>query len=237
MTLREELLTLAGKNRLIVALDGVTIEEAHSLADEMAAHVIGIKATDLIDQAGAAALDSLPFPIKFLDPKINDIKNTVKNRLRQYRSANIVTVHASMSDDALLAAGEVGLELGVAVVAVTVLTNIDEGECVSIFGSGASETIERFTLRAKSAGLAGIVCSPQEATLVRSLWPDALIITPGVRSMHTHKQDQARVATPSEAIKNGADFIVIGRQILERPTPVERLVEIKSITAEIASVL
>lgn len=209
MTLRQRLLTQAGKNRLIVALDGVSIAKAHSLADEMAGNVIGFKATDLIDQGGAHVLDTFPGVIKFLDPKINDIENTVRNRLLQYRTATIVTVHASMSEVALCAGAAVGNEFKIAVVAVTVLTNIDDTECVSIFGTHAIDTIERFTARAKAAGLAGVVCSPLEAALVRRLWPEALIITPGVRSAHTHTQDQTRVATPSEAIQNGADFIVM----------------------------
>jgi orotidine-5'-phosphate decarboxylase len=234
MILRNKLLEVAGSNRLIIALDGVTTEEAHVLAYELAPYVIGFKATDLIDRAGAQVLDSLPGIIKFLDPKINDIENTVRNRLFAYRTASIVTVHASMSDGALRAAATVQNGLGIAVVAVTVLTNIDDSECVALFGSTPPETIERFMLRAKSAGLSGVVCSPQEATLVRSLWPEALIITPGVRSAYAQNADQIRVATPGEAVQNGADFIVMGRQILNQPTPEDRLTEIQSITAEIA---
>ena len=142
-----------------------------------------------------------------------------------------------MSDGALRAAAQVGSELGIAIVAVTVLTNISEEECVAIFNVTTEEAIRRLTRRARNAGLTGVVCSPHEATLVRSLWPEALIITPGVRSHHVQKLDQVRVATPGEAIKNGADFVVIGRQILSHPSPVKRLAEIQSINAEVASAL
>ena len=202
--MRERLLARAGSSRILLALDSITVAEMTTLAEELAEVVAGGKVTDLIDQAGVNVLCDTLFKIKFLDPKINDIENTVRNRLQHYDRADIVTVHASMSEGALKAASLVAKEKNFACVAVTVLTNISNEECVSIFGSAAEATVIRFVKRAKEVGLAGVVCSPHEATLVRELWPEALIITPGVRSAHASKGDQARTTTPAEAINNGA---------------------------------
>lgn len=235
--MRQQLLEKASYSRILLALDGVTPLEAAKYANELAPLVAGGKATDLIDQMGAGALDELPFSLKFLDPKINDIENTVKNRLYHYEGADIVTVHASMSESALVSAAAVGKELGIAVIAVTVLTNIDDTESHAIFGTPAATTVERLVMRAQAAGLAGLVCSAQEAILVRTIFPDALIITPGVRSAGANTNDQARIATPAQAIKNGADFVVIGRQILSKESSNLRQAEVLKINDEIARVL
>jgi orotidine-5'-phosphate decarboxylase len=235
-SLRAELLAKVTNRRLLLALDGISHEQVLERAKALGSYVAGGKVTDLIDKHGAGVLDSLPFQIKFLDPKINDIENTVKNRLRHYASADIVTVHASMGNAALRAAGAVGEKLGIVIVAVTVLTNIGSDECESIFGTSATGAVERFVWRAREAGLTGVVCSPLEVSLVRSLWTDALIITPGVRSSNTSLNDQSRTATPTQAIQNGADFIVMGRPILLLPVN-EQVAQIERINQEVAQTL
>lgn len=236
--MRKELLSRAPHSRILLALDNIPADQISLYANDLAPLVAGAKATDLIDELGARAFLNTLFSLRFLDPKLNDIPATVRNRIARYAGyADILTVHASMSDESLRAAAHAGKEHNIAVIAVTVLTSISPDECLNIFGSTPELVVKKFALRAKAAGLAGIVCSPLEASPVRTLWPDALIITPGIRSTHAAKGDQKRTATPAEAIRNGADFVVCGRQITSLPTPATRQAEVEKINQEIAAVL
>lgn len=236
--MRKELLSRAPHSRILLALDNISSDQISHFGDELAPLVAGAKATDLIDELGASALSNSGFALRFLDPKINDIPATVNNRVTRYAGyADILTVHASMSDASLQAAAHAGMEHNIAIAAVTVLTSISPEECTAIFGNTPELVVKKFALRAKSAGLAGIVCSPLEALHVRALWPEALIITPGVRSTHAAKGDQERTATPAEAIGNGADFVVCGRQITSLSTPTARQAEATRINQEIIAVL
>lgn len=236
--MRNTLLSRTPQSRILLALDNISPNQVADYANELAPLVAGAKATDIIEALGAEVFSSSPFSLRFLDPKINDIPATVGNRVARYAGfSDILTVHASMGDESLRVAAQTGTKHGIAVVAVTVLTSISPEECTAIFGSTPELVVKKFALRAKSAGLAGIVCSPLEALPVRALWPEALIITPGVRSASANGNDQARTATPAEAIKNGADFVVCGRQITSLPTAVARQAEEMRINQEIASTL
>lgn len=236
--MREQLLSKATHSRILLALDNIPADQISIYEKELAPLVAGAKATDLIDELGARALSNSVFALRFLDPKINDIPATAYNRVARYAGcADILTVHASMSDKSLEAAAQAGRENNIAVVAVTVLTSISKEECISIFGDIPEQVVEKFTLRAQAAGLTGVVCSPLEAAQVRALWPEALIITPGVRSTHAATSDQERTATPAEAIKNGADFVVCGRQITSLPIAADRQAEVAKINQEIMAVL
>lgn len=234
--MREQLLSKVRHSRIILALDNIPADQISLYTNELAPLVAGAKATDLIDACGAGVFSNSPFSLRFLDPKINDIPATVSNRVTRYAGyADILTVHASMSDESLRAAARAGKEHNIAVVAVTVLTSISSEECVTIFGDIPERVVQKFALRAQAAELAGIVCSALEAPLVRSLWPDSLIITPGVRSSDANSNDQSRTATPAKAIQNGADFVVCGRQITSLPTPATRQAEVEKINQEILS--
>jgi len=159
-----------------------------------------------------------------LDLKINDIGNTVSKTL-----ANIVamqppiamtTLHATVSDSALRAAAKACGE-NVLPLAVTVLTDLSEEECVSRFGDKPNETVLRFAKNARRQGIRGLVCSAQELSYLRrhGALEGITTVIPGTRSEGVTKHDQMRVMTPAEAAKAGADYVVIGREITEAPDP------------------
>ncbi len=228
----------ANNSRILLSLDGLTLHQAQVIALELSPFVAGVKVNNLIDELGAPVLKNIPAVIRFADPKIHDIGDTVFRRVLHYKMcANLVTVHASMSLSALSKAYEASIQANVGIIAVTVLTDIDTQECRSLFSCHQADMVTMLARRALSHYVHGIVCSPQEAKMVRGLSRDALIITPGVRSAGADRHDQKRVATPAEAIRNGADLIVVGRQILGHGTAAARIAEAQRINAEVAEAL
>jgi orotidine-5'-phosphate decarboxylase len=228
----------ANNSRILLALDGMPLSQAAAIAAELKNHVAGGKANDLIDEAGAGCLDTTGFAIRFADPKICDITNTVTNRMLKYSGhAEMVTVHAGMSLEALKAAAAAAEAAAVACIAVTVLTDIHPEECKILFGAKPERRVRELALRARAARVHGIVCSPHEVRVVRQVFPEAIIITPGVRSPGVDHDDQKRVDTPANAIKNGANYVVCGRQILAHMTSELRLAEVQRINREIMEVL
>jgi orotidine-5'-phosphate decarboxylase len=124
----------------------------------------------------------------------------------------------------MLAAATEGMAEGggdaVGVLAVTVLTSLDDADLADL---GIERTVEEQVAAlagiAASAGVEGVVCAPSEAALVESLYPELLIVTPGIR-LGGERHDQKRVATPSEALRAGADYIVVGRAVTRAGDPV-----------------
>src|SRR5688572_27039075 len=165
--------------------------------------------------ATVAAIRRLGKPV-FADAKLADIPNTVRAAARQLGSlgARWVSVHANGGLDMIsaavagLAEGARGNETGI--LAVTVLTSLDGNRLASV---GVSGTVGKQTARlariAAEAGAEGVVCAVRELGDVRQVAPDLLRVTPGIRPSKTAQDDQARVATPAEAIKRGADVLVI----------------------------
>jgi orotidine-5'-phosphate decarboxylase len=157
----------------------------------------------------------------FLDLKLHDIPATVAGATRAVwrLRPDILTVHALGGPEMIKAA--VDAAPGTCVAAVTVLTSLGNKDLALLGVSGpASDAVRRLAALAVSAGACGIVCSPQEAALVRAeVGPDVTIITPGVRPAGSAAYDQARVATPEEAVAAGADLLVIGRPITGAPDP------------------
>jgi orotidine-5'-phosphate decarboxylase len=157
----------------------------------------------------------------FLDLKLHDIPATVAGATRAVwrLRPDILTVHALGGPEMIKAA--VDAAPGTCVAAVTVLTSLGNKDLALLGVSGpASDAVRRLAALAVSAGACGIVCSPQEAALVRAeVGPDVTIITPGVRPSGSAAYDQARVATPEEAVAAGADLLVIGRPITGAPDP------------------
>jgi orotidine-5'-phosphate decarboxylase len=222
--------------RVIVAIDSSDHYEFRRLNKLLAPHVAGIKFTNLIDLYGTQILSQVKGSLlKFADVKLNDIPNTVVDRLRAYvHSAEIVTVHAGMPLESLREAGRLGRENNIAVVAVTALTAFTPLECAEVYGRSLTNVMSDFILRARLAGLAGIVCSAREAREVKKEWPNALVICQGIRSNGTDVDDQHRSATPREAIRNGADILVVSRPITNAPDPIAIT---KEINREITSAL
>jgi orotidine-5'-phosphate decarboxylase len=157
----------------------------------------------------------------FLDLKLHDIPNTVAGAARAVSRLRpeILTVHAAGGADMIKAA--VDSAPGTMVAGVTLLTSISPGDLVALGMPGTvSDAVRRMAVLAVAAGARGLVCSPQEVAAVRSeVGRDIVLITPGIRPYGADSHDQARIATPEEAIKAGADLLVIGRPITRAADP------------------
>lgn len=162
----------------------------------------------------------------FLDLKYHDIPNTVAHAARAAADlgAGLFTVHAS-GGRAMIAAARRAVEGTPArILAVTVLTSLDEAALRDEVGVPASpgETVARWAALAVDAGAHGIVCSAQEIALVReAVGPEAVVVTPGIRPAWAGADDQARIMTPGAAAEAGASMVVVGRPILNHPNPAE----------------
>jgi orotidine-5'-phosphate decarboxylase len=170
----------------------------------------------------------------FLDLKLHDIPNTVEGAARSAAAsgAALLTVHASGGAEMVRAAVR-GAGGKVRVLAVTVLTSLDAAALEAIGLAGPPErAVVRLATLAVAAGAGGIVCSPHEARAVRAaVGPGPLLVVPGVRPAGAAKGDQARVATPAEAIAAGADVIVLGRPLRDGRDPVAAAREIAATLA------
>jgi orotidine-5'-phosphate decarboxylase len=222
------------RGRLIVALDVDTKEKAVSLVEKLREDVGIFKiGSELFTSCGPDVINEVKSNgcEVFLDLKFHDIPNTVaRSAIAAVRSgALIFNVHALGGADMMKKAAEaVTKESRVLkiekpkIIAVTVLTSMDENNLKKI---GIDDNMETQVLRlaklAMESGMDGVVASPSETGLIRkSIGNDFLIVTPGVRPSWAAVNDQKRIATPKEAIENGADFIVVGRPITEAADPV-----------------
>jgi len=219
-------------DRLIVALD-TDKPGALELASQLSGTAQWVKVgMTLFYEAGppiVGDLIGLGFDV-FLDLKLHDIPHQVRGAARSVARLGVqmLTVHAgggeAMIAAAVQGAAEGAADAGVAapaVVAVTVLTSLDDDTLTSIgVGRAASEQVPLLAALAARAGAAGVVCSPNEARAMRQLLgPDALVVTPGVRPAWAAAGDQARVATPRDAFAAGASHLVVGRPITEAADP------------------
>jgi len=168
----------------------------------------------------------------FLDLKFHDIPNTVAQACRQAAGsgAAIFNVHAAggpaMLQAAARATAEEAEKRGLTkplLIAVTVLTSMNSQELAAVMGEqDLPQTVVRLARLAQEAGLEGVVASPQEIGLIReACGPDFKIICPGVRPEWAAAGDQKRVMTPGEAIRAGADYLVVGRPITQAANPRE----------------
>ena len=209
---------------IYVALDTPDIERAKAIATRVRNHVGGIKLGleffSANGRAGVREMATLGLPI-FLDLKFHDIPNTVAKAVQALRPLEpaIITIHASggraMMEDAKAAA-----PLGTKVVAVTVLTSLDENDLTSIGLAGdPHEQVMRLTELARDAGLYGVVCSGNEVAAARKLWPGGFFVVPGVRPAGGPIGDQKRVMTPRAALDAGASVLVVGRPITQAEDP------------------
>lgn len=223
--------------RLIVALDYATADEAlelvRALTGEVSFFKIGLQ---LYTSAGPEIVRAVADTRAkvFLDLKLHDIPNTVAKAVAAAGELGVamLTLHLSgglrMVEAAVAAAPPDLLLLG-----VTVLTSSDEG---TLREAGVGGTVEEQTIRlAKlgvAAGIRGLIASPQELQSLRAtLGNDVTIITPGVRPSWAAADDQKRFTTPFEAVRNGADYLVVGRPITAHANPREA---VRAIVAELA---
>jgi orotidine-5'-phosphate decarboxylase len=219
-------------NPIYLALDLPRLEAAEALARKVKDHVGGIKLGLEFFCAhghhGVHELSKLGLPI-FLDLKLHDIPNTVAAAMQAIHvlQPSIVTIHAAggraMMEDAKAAAGE-----HTKVVAVTVLTSLDDGDLSNIgVAANAHDQALRLADLAHNAGLDGIVCSGHEVGAIKQQWKDGYFVVPGLRPADSHVADQKRIVTPRMARDAGASVLVIGRPIsrAEDPAAAARAIE------------
>jgi orotidine-5'-phosphate decarboxylase len=216
---------VSGHAPIAVALDAPDLETAARWAGLVTPHVSTLKiGLELYLRYGPEVVASVRGASGvqiFLDLKLHDIPATVAAAARavaRLRPA-FLTVHAAAGTAAIRAAADAAP--GARVVAVTVLTSLGEADLQRIGLSGpANDAVRRLATLAVEAGARGLVCSPQEVAAVRAeVGDDILLVTPGVRPAGTDVNDQARVATPEEAMRAGADLLVIGRPITGAADP------------------
>jgi len=224
------------RDRLIVALDVPSLDEALTLADMLSPHVGRLKiGLELFSRSGPDGVARIAkrAPV-MLDLKLHDIPATVSRTAKALSELDVemVTLHAEGGSQMMQKAASAAPDLKF--LAVTVLTSLDQAALaqVGIAGDIKEVVAQRATLSVAS-GCAGVVASPQEASMLRRLLgPGPLIVTPGVRPPGTDEGDQKRTATPRAAIVAGADFVVVGRPIRDAADPVDAA---KTLVDEIAA--
>lgn len=226
-------MTMKADDRLIAALDFHTMADVKALVETLGDSVSYYKVgMELFYSVGGEVVRYLREKDKhvFLDLKLHDIPNTVAGGLCSLMNlgADILNVHASggytmmkTAADRLRAEAE---KQGVPcpkLIAITVLTSINQEDWDGVGQTlPIKDAVVRLAKLAKSAGLDGVVASPQEAALIReACGEDFLIVTPGVRPAGSAVNDQSRIATPATALKNGASHLVIGRPIRAAADP------------------
>jgi len=212
--------------RLIVALDLPTRREAEvmveRLGDSVSFYKIGLQLLAGGGMALAAALKAAGHQL-FLDWKLHDIGATVEKATAAVIASgacDLLTVHAEPQVMAAAVRGRAGAR-ETKIIGVTVLTSLSEADLADLgYGLGVTALVERRIRQALDAGLDGVVASPHEAALARAIGgPDFLVVTPGVRPIGAGADDQARAATPRQALADGASHLVCGRPITAAADP------------------
>jgi orotidine-5'-phosphate decarboxylase len=211
------------KAPIAVALDAPDLSTAAAWAGAVAPHVQVVKVgLELFCSAGPEVVEAVRGDAEvFLDLKLHDIPNTVAGAARSVAPLHprFLTVHASGGADMVRAAVDAAPDVTIA--AVTVLTSLSAEVLAEVGLSGPPlDAVRRLAALAVGAGAGAIVCSPQEVAAVRAeVGADTVLITPGVRPVGADVGDQARVATPQQALADGASLLVIGRPITGAADP------------------
>ena len=212
------------KSRIYVALDTPDLARARSIAEQVRNHVGGLKLGLEFFCAngpdGVREMGRLGLPI-FLDLKLHDIPNTVAKAIQSLRPLEpaVLTVHAA-GGRAMLEEAKAAAPRGTRVVAVTVLTSLDDSDLAAAgVADGVHAQVERLADLARTAGLDGIVCSGKEVAAAHTAWPEGFFVVPGVRPADAAIGDQKRVITPRQALDDGASILVIGRPITAAKDP------------------
>jgi orotidine-5'-phosphate decarboxylase len=218
------------RKRLIVALDVPDAASAAALVSRLEGKCDWFKVgLELFVAAGPAVLEPL---VKrghsvFLDLKLHDIPNTVAGAVRSAAALGVrmITVHAA-GGPAMLSAAHAALD-GIAdppeLLAVTVLTSIDAAQISAVgLERSPAEQVELLARMGLAAGMHGFVCSPWEVAALRRLTgPEGVLVVPGIRPAGSDTGDQKRIATPAEALRLGANYLVVGRPITLASDPAE----------------
>jgi orotidine-5'-phosphate decarboxylase len=218
------------RRRLIVALDVPDAAAAAALVNKLEGNCHWFKVgLELFIAAGPAVLEPL---LKrghsvFLDLKLHDIPNTVAGAVRSAASLGVrmMTIH-SAGGPAMLAAARSALD-GLSdpphLLAVTVLTSMDAAQMTAVgLRRDPAVQVELLAKMGLAAGIRGFVCSPREVATLRALTgPEGILVTPGIRPAGAETGDQKRIATPAEALRQGASYLVVGRPITKAPDPAQ----------------
>lgn len=219
--------------RIIVALDHPNFQEAMKVAEPLKKFT-RFKVGSILNTAVGTPkmIEALGGEETFLDLKFHDIPNTVYGAIKAaaLQKVHMVNVHSlggkKMMQAAARAVKEVYEETGhlTLAVSVTILTSHDMPALKEIGIDPSLDIPERVKALAHlsaESGMAGVVCSPLEASTIRKTFgPDFVSVTPGIRDVNDPPDDQARTATAAEAIQNGSHYLVIGRPIISKPDPV-----------------
>ncbi len=222
--MRAELTPREARDRMIVALDVASFAEARRLVEKLGERASFYKiGMQLVFAGGLALVEELRGAGKrvFLDMKLLDIDNTIAGAVESIArlEVTLTTIHAYPK--AMRAAVQARSQGGPGLLAVTVLTSMDDQDLRAAgYALGTADLVQSRAENAKAAGMDGIVCAPQEVAAVRKIvGSDMLIVTPGIRPAGADAGDQKRVMNPAEAIAAGADFLVVGRPISAAADP------------------
>ena len=215
---------VAPRGRLIVALDVPNVGAAERLieriGDAASFYKVGLELAYGGGLELAADLASRGKQV-FLDLKLHDIPNTVERATAQAAKlgARFLTVHAYPQTMRAAVAGARGS--GLKVLGVTVLTSCDDRDLTEAgYRFGVKELVRRRAELARALGADGLVASAAEAAAIRAaVGKDMILVTPGVRPAGAAAGDQKRIATPAQAVRGGADYLVIGRPVTQSPDP------------------
>ncbi|MDO4541026.1 MAG: orotidine-5'-phosphate decarboxylase [Syntrophomonadaceae bacterium] len=227
---------MEAKERIILALDVDEPERALDLARQLSPYVGAFKiGMQLFNSAGPQIVRDIQARggEVFVDLKFHDIPNTVgaASKVMTRLGAKMFNLHAAGGREMMKAAADAAADeaarLGLArpiVLAVTVLTSISQAQLeqeMMVTGHSVSELALRWAVMAKKSGLSGVVCSPHEAHHIKQhCGPDFLTVTPGIRPAWSAANDQKRITPPAQAVRMGADYMVIGRPITAADDPV-----------------
>ncbi len=229
------------KDRLIVALDVPTAAQAREMARQLGGICRWVKVgLELYLAAGSAIVEELASQglSVFLDLKFHDIPNTVAGAVRSAASmgASLLTIHAAGGPAMLAAAAEAAASSANSprLLAVTVLTSMDAAQLAAIgVDASPADQVLRLARMARNSGIDGLVCSAEEIRVLRQeLGPAMQLVIPGIRPAGSEVGDQKRISTPADAIRAGANALVVGRPITKASNPAQAA---EAILKEIAS--
>ncbi|HIE90744.1 MAG TPA: orotidine-5'-phosphate decarboxylase [Methylophilaceae bacterium] len=219
-------------SKIVIALDYTNAKDALSLVNQLDPSQCKLKVgKELYTATGPALVEKLvakDFKV-FLDLKFHDIPNTVKKACKAASDLGVwmLNVHAS-GGSAMMEAALEGVNQSNKnpyLIAVTVLTSMNQATLSEIGNkTPIQEQVLRLATLTQAAGLHGVVCSAQEASLLRqNVNPEFLLVTPGIRPTNASKDDQSRIMTPPDALRQGASYLVIGRPITQAEQPQQAL--------------
>ena len=219
---------------VVVALDFPGQQQALALARQLDPRMCRVKVgKELFTSCGPAIIEqlhALGFEV-FLDLKFHDIPNTTAMAVKAAAELGVwmVNIHCSGGLRMLAACREVLQHVAnpPLLIGVTVLTSMEQQDLAGLgLDVEPHEQVLRLSALARQAGLDGLVCSAQEALELKQLWPESLLVTPGIRPAGSATDDQKRIMTPAQALQNGSDYLVIGRPITRAENPQQALQQI-----------